>query len=118
MTRVRAELGSPHEIYFVNPHDIMAATLGTRIMDNPTKTAMACFYWFNRCYRNHPMPNQIEAFKIAEETGTDNRGLLKVIIAATAFSIFFVYWAHLHLLYREGGCYSYRIQGLGWVGIL
>ena len=114
MTRVRAELGSPHEIYFVNPHDIMAATLGTRIMDNPTKTAMACFYWFNRCYRNHPMPNQIEAFKMAEETGTDNRGLLKVIIAATAFSIFFVYWAHLHLLYREGAAIATGYKD--WVG--
>ena len=69
ITRVRAELGTPHEIYYVNPHDMLATVGGTRQFDTSSLTIMSLFYWFNRGYRNHPMPNQIEAFKLAESTG-------------------------------------------------
>jgi hypothetical protein len=35
MTRVRAELGAPHEIYFVNPQEIINATIGTKHLGIP-----------------------------------------------------------------------------------
>lgn len=103
MTRVRAEFGAPHEIYFVNPHDIMASVIGTRRMSAPNLTMMSMFYWFNRCYRNHPMPNQMESFKMAENARMSNRKLLLAIIIAFFVSIFATYWSNLDVTYRNGG---------------
>lgn len=102
ITRVRAELGTPHEIYFVNPNDIMATTIGTRNMDPASMTMMSMYYWFNRCYRNHPMPNQIEAFKMGEESRISNKGLLFAMFVATIVGILATFWANLDIDYRNG----------------
>jgi hypothetical protein len=102
MTRVRAELGTPHEIYFVNPNDIMANAIGTRRLDPGSMTMMSMFYWFNRCYRNHPMPNQLEAFKMAETAKISNSGLLLAMLIASVVSILATYWANLDITYRNG----------------
>jgi len=102
MTRVRAELGTPHEIYFVNPNDIMANAIGTRRLDPASMTMMSMFYWFNRCYRNHPMPNQLEAFKMAETAKISNSGLLLAMLIASIVSILATYWANLDITYRNG----------------
>ena len=102
MTRVRAELGTPHEIYFVNPHDIMATVGGTRRFDPASLTVMSMFYWFNRCYRNHPMPNQLEAFKMGDTTKISNSGLLLAMLIATVVSLLATYWANLDITYRNG----------------
>ena len=103
MARVRAEFGAPHEIYFVNPHDIMASVVGARRFGPQDLTMMSMLYWFNRCYRNHPMPNQLEAFKMAESARMHNRKLLAAIVLATLVSFVAVYWANLDVTYREGG---------------
>ncbi|MFQ5811427.1 MAG: DUF6785 family protein, partial [Armatimonadota bacterium] len=80
MTRVRAELGSPHETYFVNPHRILTGLGNTQAFGARDLTIMATMYWFNRCYRSHPMPNQLEAFKMAEQSMVDRRRLLAVLL--------------------------------------
>lgn len=103
MTRVRAEFGAPHEIYFVNPHDIMASVVGTRRMSASNLTMISMFYWFNRCYRNHPMPNQMEAFKMAETARMSNKKLLFAIMLAFVVGIFATYWSNLDVTYRNGG---------------
>jgi len=103
MMRVRAEFGAPHEIYFVNPHDIMASTIGTRRISPANLTMMSMFYWFNRCYRNHPMPTQMEAFKMADSSRMSNRKLLMAIVIAMIVSLFATYWANLDITYRNGG---------------
>jgi len=102
MTRVRAELGTPHEIYFVNPHDIMATIGGSRNFDPSSLTIMSMYYWFNRCYRNHPMPNQLESFKMAETTRIGNQGLLLAMLIATIVGITATFWANLDITYRNG----------------
>ena len=102
MTRVRAELGTPHEIYFVQPQDIMATTIGTKNIPPSSLTVISLYYWFNRCYRNHPMPNQLEAFKMAESSRMSNRGLLVALLIASMVSLISVYWANLDVTYREG----------------
>lgn len=114
ITRVRAELGTPHEIYFVNPHDIMAACIGTRRFNPSSLTVLALFYWFNRGYRNHPMPNQLEAFKMAESTGISNRGLLVAMLVGIVVGLSSTLWANLDVDYRIGA----EIAGgfKDWVG--
>ena len=103
ITRVRAELGTPHEIYFVNPHDMVAMVGGTRQFDTSSLTIMSLFYWFNRGYRNHPMPNQIEAFKLAESTGMSNRRLWIAMLIAIVVGIIATFWANLDITFRNGG---------------
>ncbi|KPJ62196.1 hypothetical protein AMK68_05220 [candidate division KD3-62 bacterium DG_56] len=112
MTRVRAELGAPHEIYYVNPQSIMVTTLGTSFLGPHNLTIMSAFYWFHRCYRNHPMPNQLEAFKMAEVTGINGRRLVGAMALATVFSLLVVYWANLDLCYRDGALAKCR--GFKW----
>jgi hypothetical protein len=102
IARVRAELGAPHEIFHVNPAQIMVTAAGTSALGPRNLTGIVQTYWLNRCYRNHPMPNQLEGFKIAEVAAMDARRLLWVMLGATAFAMLATYWAHLHESYRSG----------------
>jgi hypothetical protein len=115
MTRVRAEFGAPHEIYFVNPHRLMVQVAGAQAFGPQTLTTLSTTYWFNRCYRCHPMPNQLEAFKMTEYADIDRRWLARAMVLATAFAIVTAYWANMTVTFREGA--SARCQGFkSWVG--
>lgn len=114
MTRVRAELGTPHEIYFVNPHRIMVSLLGVPTIGAANLTIISSMYWFNRCYRSHPMPNQLEGYKMAE--GKMRLGpLAAVMMLAAVVGILTTYWANLHVCYEAGAmakCLGFKY----WVG--
>jgi hypothetical protein len=113
IARVRAELGAPHEV-FTNPSNHMVTIFGTSLLGPRDFTGLAMMYWFNRCYRNHPMPNQLEAMRMSEATGTLRR-LGWILLVASIFSIIFVYWSHLYVGYRDG--VSAKATGFkSWVG--
>ncbi|MDH7568579.1 MAG: hypothetical protein QHJ73_03215 [Armatimonadota bacterium] len=115
MTRVRAELGSPHEIYFVNPQQILVTLFGTAALGPANLTVISGMYWLHRCYRSHPMPNQLEAFKMAEGGRVHLGRLVGVLVLASAVSILAAYWANLHVCYTAGAqskCYGFK----QWVG--
>jgi Family of unknown function (DUF6785)/Domain of unknown function (DUF6784) len=115
MTRVRAEFGAPHEIYFVNPHRLMVQVAGVNNLGPRNLTALSTTYWFNRCYRCHPMPNQLEAFKMTEYAAIDRKWLARAMILATVAAIVFAYWANMAVTFREGA--SARSMGFkSWVG--
>jgi len=76
ITRVRAEFGTPHEIVFVKPADMLVTLLGTRAVGESNLIGMQAMFWFNRGYRCHPIPNFREGFKVAEGRGPPNRILL------------------------------------------
>ncbi len=115
ITRVRAELGTPHEVYFVNPHRIMVQIAGADAFSTRDLTALSATYWFNRGYRCHPMPCQLEAFKMSEYAALDRRWLAGAILLATLAAIVFSCWANLAICLREGA--SARCQGFkSWVG--
>jgi hypothetical protein len=115
ITRIRAELGTPHEINFVSPQAIMVNTLGTNYWGRPTLTAIASMHWFNRGYRSHPMPNQLEAFKMAEGGRMELNRLILLTIGASVFAIFVTYWANLHVTYAAGA--TAKATGFkSWVG--
>jgi len=102
MTRVRAEFGAPHEIYFVNPGWMMVSIFGTDVLGPRNLTQMSMLHWLNRCYRNHPMPNQLEAFKMGEGRGLSARRIVAIMMLATFVSLLATYWANLHEGYTEG----------------
>lgn len=116
ITRVRAELGSPHEIVWVNPIQVLVTLFGTRALGAQDLTGMSVLYWFNRGYRNHPMPNQLEAFKMLDnKPSVKFGGIVGIILLATAWSLFATDWANLHVTYAAGA----RSKAAGfkwWVG--
>ena len=104
ITRVRAELGSPHEIVWVNPIQVLVTLFGTRAIGAQDLTLLSVLYWFNRGYRNHPMPNQLEAFKMMEgRPAIGVSGIVTVLIAGSVLSLLATEWAHVHILYAYGG---------------
>ncbi|MBD3181889.1 hypothetical protein GF312_06335 [Candidatus Poribacteria bacterium] len=106
ITRVRAELGTPHEIsagdHYANPLYIISYLVGTTNISSSSQTVLSTLHWFNRGFRNHPMPSQLEAFKMAENAKISNKGLIVALIVAIFISLFSVYWANLDITYREG----------------
>jgi hypothetical protein len=114
VTRVRAEFGAPHGI-FNHPLNIMVTALGTSAIGGQNLTSMSFLFWFNRGYRPHPMPNQLEAYKIASATRMDARRLLGAMLLASVVGVIAVFWIDLALIYRDGataGLSSFRL----WVG--
>ena len=104
ITRVRAELGSPHEIVWVNPIQVLVTVFGTRAIGTQDLTLLSVLYWFNRGYRNHPMPNQLEAFKMMEGKPAVGVGsLVTVLVVGSVISLLSTEWAHVHILYAYGG---------------
>jgi hypothetical protein len=115
ITRVRAELGTPHEIYFVNPQRIMVSVFGEKVIGPANLTLLSVMYWFNRGYRSHPMPNQLEAFKMTENTNVKRGQLVWVMALATVVGILVTYWANLQVSYDAGAmgkCLGFK----SWVG--
>ena len=88
ITRVRAALGPPyHEIIPTHPQGFMVDVLGTRRIRPRVLTVLAFMYPFNRDSSAHPMPSQLEGFKIAERTGTNSRYIMWGIVLALAVSV-------------------------------
>jgi hypothetical protein len=110
ITRMRAQLGPPlHELNYGGPIHVMQWVAGTRRL-GPANLTMFSYYWFfNRSYTCHPMPHQLEGFKLAERTGMSSRRLSLAMIIATIVGIFAAFWAYLDMFYEAGAA-----SGLGW----
>lgn len=105
ITRARAELGPPaHEMAGnMNGQTLLFWLLGTNGVGAQNMTVMSMFWWFSgRGYRTHPMPCQLEAFKMGEAGGMDMRGLGWAMLLAMFVGGLATYWACLHWEYIYG----------------
>ena len=67
IARLRAELGFlVHDLHRVDPHGLIVTAFGTQRLTTSTKTVFSLYMFFNRAYRAHPMPQELEALKISE----------------------------------------------------
>lgn len=115
LTRMRAELGPPlHAIVLVNPQTVLISTLGTRRLGTANLTMFALFYWFNRFNRSHPMPHQLESFKIAERTGASTKRLAWAMMLAIIFGVALTFWIYPYTLYIYGASTAGELLGAGW----
>lgn len=117
LARVRAELGPPyHELIRINPREFMVDTFGSRMLRAPNLMGMTFLYGYNRCNRAHPMPTQIEAFKMAERSGTSPKRVFQAIVLATVVGAVATFWAYLDITYRYGvaGVLNGWIRHSGW----
>lgn len=109
-TRMRAELGPPtHDLYYGGPDRMLSAAVGTRRLGPRNLSVFTLYFWLTRDYRCHPMPHQLEGFKIAERTGINSRKLVGAMLIATLFGTLAAFWIILHLFYKYGA--TSRVQG-------
>ena len=105
ISRMRAELGTPvHDLHFTGPDWALSDLIGTQAIDPSSLAVFSLFYWFNRAYRCHPMPFQLEAFKMAEQTGAkrEMRAWFWALLLAGGFGMLCAFWALLHNDYIYG----------------
>jgi hypothetical protein len=94
IARMRAELGTPvHDLHGAGPDQIMVRFWGTRRLGVGNLTMFSLFWFINRAYRSHPMPHQLEGFKLAERTGTSNKKLVFAMMFAVAWGSISAFWA-------------------------
>jgi hypothetical protein len=116
LTRVRAELGTPHEIYFVNPRLILVTLFGSQALGAQSLTAMSVMYWFNRGYRCHFMPNQLEAMKMGDTARIKQSSILWLLLLAFVWGTLAAYWANMHVTFLEGATAKASPGFKRWVG--
>lgn len=103
ITRMRAQFGAPvHDLHFTGPGQILTSAIGTRNFPRQDLVIMALYWWFNRAYRNHPMPHQMEAMRMQEVAGASNRGMWQAMTISTVVAILAAFWISLHMYYVLG----------------
>ncbi|MFQ6133673.1 MAG: DUF6785 family protein [Armatimonadota bacterium] len=112
IARIRAELGSPvHDLHFTGPEVAMTNFVGPARLGKQNLVMFSFFWSFNRAHRSHPMPHQIEAMKLADETGSSQRRLSTALTLATAAGILLGWIILLNAAHTYGGA---RIR---WKGL-
>ena len=107
ITRMRAQFGVPaHRLLPLEETGgamgILTSVLGTRALPKGDLVGLANYYWFNRAYGAHPMPHQMEAMKMQDETGGTSKGLPAPLLLATLTGTVVCFWVVLHLYYSWG----------------
>lgn len=84
LTRMRAQVGPPiHEMAFLGPHQVLLGIAGFKALpEAATVKLYHLFFVANRIHRSHPMPYQLEAFKIGQTSGIPARTIFWTIVAA------------------------------------
>ncbi|MCC6443092.1 MAG: hypothetical protein IT210_06495 [Armatimonadetes bacterium] len=115
VTRMRAELGPPtHDLHFIGPDQSITTVMGTRAIGGDALGVFTLYFWFNRAYRCHPMPHQLEGFRMAQRSGVSSRSLLPMMLLASLAGIVMVFWVTLDVSYRMGA--AARIHGWSSLG--
>lgn len=115
ITRMRAEMGPPlHAMVLVNPQTIIVAALGTRRLGTSNLAILSLFYWFNRFNRSHPMPHQLEGFKMAERTKANTRRMTIAMLLAIVVGVWASFWIYPYTLYKYGASTAGELLGAGW----
>ena len=105
ITRIRAEVGSPvHDLHFIGPDEVIPKMFGARRLGGANLTILSYLYWFNRAHRSHPMPHQLEGFKLAQRAQMNGRRIIVAMILAIVVGTAAGYWARLH------GAYAYASE--------
>lgn len=112
ITRMRAEMGAPvHDLHFLGPDTTLATVIGTNNMQPQALVALTVLHWFNRAYRTHPMPHQLEGFKLAQVASFNSPVLPFLMIGAALWGAASACWVFLHIAYQEGTAANIRGYG-------
>ena len=103
ISRMRAELGSPmHDLHYTGPEEVMVVAIGTRRLGQNNLLILSFFWFFTRTFDSHPMPHQLEGFKLAEQARIKSAFFLFAMLIALGVGILSQFWALLSIPYRIG----------------
>ena len=112
VTRIRAQLGPPvHDMGGVNPQTVLTTTFGMRPFGTKNLVVFSLFSWFNGSNRSHPMPHQLEGFKIAQRAGIQPRRLVWVMAFVIVPAVFLAFLIYLYTLYSYGASVAVDAPG-------
>lgn len=115
ITRMRAELGPPtHELHGAHPDRIMIWFMGTRPFGAANLTNTTLLSWLAYGYRSHPMPHQLEGFKIGSHFKLSENRLVVAMIVASIVGAVMSIGAHVAIYYQ----YQFQRWGIGEFGRL
>ncbi|MDA1192923.1 MAG: hypothetical protein O3A46_14715, partial [Candidatus Poribacteria bacterium] len=115
MTRMRAELGPPtHELHGFHPDNLLTIFVGTRPLGSRNLSLTTLNAWMAYGYRCHPMPHQMEGFKIGQTLGIREKRLIWAMMLAGVVGAFLSIGAHI-VLYHE---HQFSVWGVGEFGRL
>jgi len=108
-TRMRAELGPPtHELHNVHPERLMVIFGGMRAVGVRNLAPLGLFAWLPYGYRCHPMPHQMEGYRIGSRFGLSVRRISVALILAAIFGTVFGIGLHMVEMYRFRQIYIMR----------
>ncbi len=117
ITRIRAEFGFPvNDMSGAEADRALCRLVGERAFDRSTLGAFSIFYWFNRVYRSHPMPHQLEAMKMAGHDGTAQRQMFRAMLLAAMIAVPVCFLVYLDGFYHYGAAtarFNYWATGYG-----
>ena len=122
VARLRAELGILiHGHGFlpgIQTHKIIIAGVGTRRLGTSTLAVFSLYMFFNRAHWVNPMPEQLEAFKMAERGNISLRHTAIAILLATLIGSMLTFWLFLDSIYRHGHESGYYHPHSLWYGLM
>ena len=103
ITRMRVESGAPaHDLHFMGPDYALPTLIGTQHISKEGLAALSFLFFFNRAHRSHPMPHQLEGFKLAERAHFNAKPLVIAMVLSVFVASLASFWAYLHDVYRFG----------------
>lgn len=116
VTRLRAEFGLPvHNMTHMAPDQTMIRLVGDDVFDRQTLGAFSLFYGFNRVYRSHPMPHQLEGMKMAGGDGANQRTMFRAMLIAGMIAVPVCFIIYLNGFYHWGAATAHVNQwGAGY----
>ncbi len=103
VNRLRAELGAPvHDLHDADPGAMMVRVVGSQNVLPENMAVFSLYFSFNRAYRGHPMPIQMEGLRIAERTQIHQRAMMWLLTAAFVVGFFSGVWALLQTYFNVG----------------
>jgi hypothetical protein len=107
ITHARATVGMPyHEIIWTHPQLLMVSIVGTRPIGGANLTLLSFLYPYVRDNVSHPMPSQLEGFKLSERAGINHRKMVVAMVVGLAASLIAAFWGYLHVMYQHGAVRS------------
>jgi len=107
ITYARAAVGVPyHEVIWTHPQLMLVSVLGSRRIGVANLTLFSFLYPYVRDNVSHPMPSQLEGFKIAERARLSQKKMAIAMIVALLVATPVSFWAYLHLMYQHGAVQS------------
>lgn len=116
LTRVRVEAGVPaHDVYLGGPEILLVDIFGSQRLSKKDLIVLSLFFWFNRQYNAHPMPHQLEGFRLGTLTGLSLRGLAGAMTVGAWAGFISASLVMLSVMYQMGAATG-KVQEVITVG--